>query len=96
MRVIYRAGRPSRGNLTPRPKDNNRLSCRATLSNPWPRTEGVRPIFEPGEPYLVIDSDLLPIESVIDDDNPSGHVSVVGMDWEIILRAVIDRGKTPS
>lgn len=53
-------------------------------------------MFEPGEPYLVIDADLLPPDSVIYDDEPPGHVSILGVDWEIVYKAVIDRRKMPE
>jgi hypothetical protein len=91
-KIIYREGRPNPGNLTPRPSDNGQLSFRSSLSNPYPLPEGARPVFRPGEPYLGIDTSLLPEGSVVYDDVPPGHVFVEGVPPDVLKEAVVERG----
>jgi RHS repeat-associated protein len=93
--VIYRSGDPNPGNLTPRPQDDGKLSFRDSLSNPWPLSPGQRPVFRPGDRYLAVDATQLPAGSVIYDNVPPGHVSVVNTPHEVIRGAVIGRGKLP-
>jgi hypothetical protein len=89
--IIYRAGRTNPGNLIPRPSDEGMLSFRDSLSNPWPLEAGQRPVFSPGDDFIAVDSNKLPIESVIFDNNPPGHVSVDGIlaTAEMIKNAVL-------
>ena len=88
---LYREGTPRPGNLTPRPVDEGALSFRSSLSNPI--DSAARPVFRPGEPYIVLDPSRLPPGSVIVDNVPPGHVSVTGASVEDLLAALVDRGK---
>lgn len=92
--LIYREGAPNPGNLRPRPIDAGRVSFRNSLSNPIPK--GERAVFRPGEPYFAVDTSLLPVEKVIRDDNPPGHVSILNISPEDLRGAVCDRGKFPA
>jgi hypothetical protein len=71
------------------------LSFRDSLSNPYPLPEGQRPIFAPGDDWVAVDTTKLPSGSVVYDNDPVGHVSVVGVTPEIVASAVVDRGKLP-
>jgi hypothetical protein len=93
---IYRAGNPNPSNLRPRPIDGGKLSFRDSLSNPWPLQPGQRPVFEPGDSYFALDPSSLPPGTVIPDNNPPGHVSVVEAGSEAIKAAVVERGKLPG
>jgi len=104
--VIYREGRPSPSNLTPRPQDGGHLSFRDSLSNPiQPGTPGPlggqRPVLRPGQDYMAIDTSRLPPGSVIPDGvpgsltTPPGHVSVVDVPPDVLRNAVIPRPPTP-
>lgn len=91
--VIYRAGKPSPSNMTPRPGEET-LSFRDALSNPWP--QGRRPVFRPGDDYFGIDTSKLPQGTVIPDHVPPGHVSVIHVPVEVLKDAVIERGRFPG
>jgi hypothetical protein len=97
--IIYREGNPNPGNLTPRPTDEGVLSFRDSLSNPitpgHPGPPGGRPVFRPGEPYIAVDTSQLPAGSVIPDDNPPGHVGVIGVPPEAIKPGVIPKPPGP-
>jgi RHS repeat-associated protein len=92
--VIYRAGTPSPSNLTPRAVDSGVLSFRSSLSNPI--NSASRPVLGPGETYIGIDTSQLPPGSVVADDVPPGHVSVVGVSPQELRAAVIQRGRFPK
>jgi hypothetical protein len=94
--VIYRAGRPNPANLKPRAIDDGKLSFRDSLSNPLPRRSDERPVFLPGEPYFGVDSSRLPPGTVVQDDDPPGHVLVGQVSSETIREAVVERGKFPG
>ncbi len=104
--IIYREGRPSPSNLTPRPQDGGHLSFRDSLSNPiQPGTPGPlggqRPVLRPGQDYMAIDTSKLPPGSVIPDGvpgsltTPPGHVSVVNVTPDALKNAVIPKPPTP-
>jgi RHS repeat-associated protein len=92
--IVYRSGDPSPSNLKPRPIDNGELSFRDSLS--CPLQPGEPPVFQPGDKYFGIDTSKLPPGSVIPDNVPPGHVSVVNLFWEILKDAVVERGKFPK
>ncbi len=100
--VIYREGTPAPSNLTPRSIDQGRLSFRESLSNPYPLSEGQRPVFRPGKNYFGVESGRLPTGSVMADGvpgsatTPAGHVSVTGATVEQLKRAVVTKGKFPK
>jgi hypothetical protein len=94
--MIYREGTPRPGNLVPRPVDKGHVSFRASLSNPYPLLPGQRPVFRPGQDYFGIAVDRLSAGSVIYDNQPDGHVSVVGVSAEDLRNAVIERGRFPG
>jgi hypothetical protein len=97
--AIYREGRPSPSNLTPRPQDNGYLSFRDSLSNPVepgvPGPPGGRPVFRPGEEYMRIDTSKLPPGTVIPDGVPPGHVSVRNVPPEVLKNAVTPKPPKP-
>jgi RHS repeat-associated protein len=88
---IFRKGDPNPGNLTPRPGENG-LSFRNSLSNP---KEG-QPVFPPGSRYIEVDPSKLPPGSVIRDDNPPGHVTVLPLPVDVLQGAVVGRGRFPK
>jgi RHS repeat-associated protein len=88
--LIYRSGAPSPSNLRPGPSG---LSFRDSLSNPYPA--GPRPVFRPGDDYIVVDAAKLPPGSVIRDNVPPGHVSVHGVDLKTLRDAIVGRGRIP-
>lgn len=88
--IIFREGKPSPSNFRPRPKDKGFLSFRDSLSNPCTCWE--RPVFRPDEPYMHIDTTKLPTGSVVWDNDPPGHVSVLGVSEETFQKAVVKRG----
>ena len=90
---IFRGGGTNPGNLTPRPSDNGTLSFRDSLSEPWP--PGKNLIFKSSE-YFSVDISKLPDGSVIFDNIPPGHVSVVNVAWEIIKAADIIKVNFPK
>ncbi len=92
---IYRGGDPSPSNLRQRPGEDG-LSFRNSLSNPYPLPDNQRPVFEPGKPFFGIDVSGLPPGSVIPDNQPPGHVTVIDVAWEILKSLVVDRGKFPK
>ncbi|MFT3881790.1 MAG: RHS repeat-associated core domain-containing protein [Gemmatales bacterium] len=109
--IIYREGRSSPSNLTPRPQDNGNLSFRDSLSNPVnlgvPGPLNGRPVFRPGEPFTAYDTSKLPPGTVRPDGvpgsttTPPGHVSVNGASPEALKNAAIprppgDSGKFPK
>lgn len=51
-------------------------------------------VFKPGDGYIIVDVNLLPAGTVIFDNDPLGHVSVVGVQPEA-LRALARRAKIP-
>jgi hypothetical protein len=100
--IVYRTGRPTPSNLTPRPQDAGGLSVRDSLSNPVkPGTAGPldgRPVFPPGADYTAIDTSKLPPGSVIIDNQPPGHGVIQGVPPQVIKDAVIPKpgsGKLP-
>ncbi len=92
---IYRGGDPSPSNLRPRAGEEG-LSFRDSLSNPHPLPDNQRPVFEPGKPFFGIDTSGLPPGSVIPDNVPPGHVTVIDVAWEILKSLVVDKGKFPK
>jgi RHS repeat-associated protein len=92
---IYRGGDPSPSNLRPRAGEEG-LSFRNSLSNPYPLPDNQRPVFEPGKPFFSIDASGLPPGSIIPDNVPPGHVTVIDVAWEILKSLVVDRGKFPK
>lgn len=93
--VIYRGGGTNPGNLTPGAGHQGQLSFRQTLSNPWPLPEGSIPVLRPGKPYFAVDVNRLPYGSVILDNMPPGHVSVINVAVETLKRAIVYTGKFP-
>jgi hypothetical protein len=91
--MLYREGTPRPGNLTPRSADGGALSFRASLSNPI-NSQG-RPVFRLGEPYIAIDASRLRAGTVVPDNSPPGHVSVIGASVQDLLQALVDRGRLP-
>jgi hypothetical protein len=49
-------------------------------------------VFLPGDDCIAIDANLLPAGSVVFDNNPPGHVSVVEVQLEV-LRTLARKGK---
>jgi RHS repeat-associated protein len=97
--VIYRAGKPSPSNLTPRAVDNGNLSFRNSLSNPWPLEPGQRPVFQHGDDFFGIETKYLPNGSVIPDNIPPGHVTVRGVSPDVLKDAATKtkiKGKFPK
>ncbi len=82
-RLIYCRGGANPSNLVPRDVDRGRLSFFTS------------PAFAPGDRYIVVDTTMLPPGSVIYDNEPVGHVSVVGVSPEGIRRAIVDKGVVP-
>ena len=93
--LIYRSGKPNPGNLTPRSGEDG-LSFRDSLSNPWPLPKGQRPVFQPGDDYIAVDTSRLPRGSVVYDNVPPGHVTVCNVDAGTLKLAVVERGKFPK
>ncbi len=91
--VLYRAGKPTPSNLTPRPGEDG-VSFWDRLSNPYPKGPG-RPVFRPGEPYLAIDPTRLPVGSV-QATPPEGHWIVKGVSPQDLKHAIIERGVIPD
>ena len=87
-RPIYRRGGKNPGNLVPRAEDHGRLSFWESL---YASFAGA-PVFLPGDEYIVIDANLLPAGSVVFDNNPLGHVSVIDVHPEV-LRTLAQKGK---
>ena len=91
--IIYRSGQPSPLNLKARPGEET-VSFRDALSNPWPVRE--RPVFRPGDDDFGIDTSRLLPGSVIPDDDPPGHVSVLHVSAEVLKDAVVERRRFPK
>ena len=49
-------------------------------------------MFLPGDEYIVIDANLLPAGSVVLDNDPPGHVSVIEVELDV-LRTLAQKGK---
>lgn len=94
MDLIYRSGAVQPSNLKPR-ADEDSLSFRDSLSNPWPLPAGQRPVFSLGGRWFAIDVSQLPFESVIMDNEPEGHILVRDVSVDELKQAVIARGKFP-
>jgi RHS repeat-associated protein len=90
---IYRGGKANPGNLRTRPGESA-VSFRSSLSNPVGSSG--RPVFRPGDDYIVVDPSRLPKGSVVYDNVPDGHVSVSGVTPEQLKDAVVDRGRLPQ
>ncbi len=92
---LYRAGRGAPSNLTPRPGED--LSFWRWLANPYPLPPGGRPVFRPGDHYIVVDPSKLPRGAAYLDNAPPGHVTV--WRWipvDVIKKAIVDGGKLPK
>ena len=72
----------------PRAVDRGRLSFWESLDASF---EGAA-VFLPGDDYIAIDANLLPAGSVVFDNNPLGHVSVIEVELEV-LRTLARKGK---
>jgi RHS repeat-associated protein len=92
-KFIYREGNTNPGNLKTRPGETY-VSFRDSLSNPIPR-DG-RPVFRPGENYLVIDISKLPPDSVFRVGDMPGHIGVRNVPPEVLKDAVVARGTFPK
>jgi hypothetical protein len=71
--VIFRAGKPNPGNLTPRAVDDGVLSFRDSLSNPYPLESGQRAVFRFGDNYFGVETGKLPTGSVTR-SGAAGHI----------------------
>jgi hypothetical protein len=91
--AIYRAGDASPSNLTPRPGEKG-LSFRDSKSNPYPK--GARPVFPPGGKYIEVDPTRLPPGSVIPDNLPPGHVTVLPAPLEVLRNAIMGKRRFPK
>jgi hypothetical protein len=94
--TVFRGGGTNPGNLTPRASDNGALSFRSSLSNPWPLQPGQNPVFKPGQPYFGVDISKLPGGSVVFDNIPPGHVSIINVVVQVLKDAVIEKGVFPQ
>ena len=75
----------------PRTEDGGRLSF-------WQSLDAVidgAAVFKPGDEYIIVDANLLPAGTVIFDNDPPGHVSVIGVQPDV-LRALARRAKISS
>jgi hypothetical protein len=91
--TIFRNGGTAPNNLTPRPKDEDVLSFRDSLSNPYPLPPGQVPVLRIGNDYRQFDVSKLPPGSVIFDHNPPGHVGVRGVSLQELRDAIVGKGK---
>lgn len=75
------------------------LSFRDSLSNPidsmTPGPLNGRAVFSPGSDYIAIDPSKLPVGTVIPDNIPPGHVSVIGPTVDQLKDAMTGRGSFP-
>lgn len=94
IQEIFRSGGKNPSNLKLRPGETG-LSFRDSLSNPWPLKEGQRPVFPVGGEYSAYDVFRLPAGTVIFDNVPPGHVTVVGATIEQLQKAFLYKGKFP-
>jgi hypothetical protein len=53
-------------------------------------------VFRPGKPYFGVDTSKLPLGSVVPDDVPPGHVSVMNVLIEALKEAIVERGVFPK
>jgi hypothetical protein len=92
--IIYR-----QGGTTPSDFKRSPFSFRDSLSNPinppLPGPLGKNPVFDLGREYIGVDPSKLPPGSVILDNDPPGHVNVVGVSVQDIKNALISKGKIP-
>jgi RHS repeat-associated protein len=88
--IIYRGGATSPSNLKPRPGERG-LSFRDSISDPLHD----KPAFTKDE-YFGIDTGLLPPGSVSIDNQPPGHVTVIGVDVDTLKGAVVEKGRFPK
>lgn len=94
-RVIYRKGGTSPNNLKPRAGEDY-VSFRDSLSNPYPKNPDQRPVFKPGDDYLVVDVSKLPPGSVFKPGDVPGHIGVRNVPPEVLKDAIIFRGRLPA
>jgi RHS repeat-associated protein len=88
--ILWRSGTPSPSNLRVRPGEEG-LSFRDSLSDPLNDS----PVFTKDE-YFGVNAGSLPPGSVVFDNNPPGHVTVAGVEPEVLKGAVVVRGKFPK
>jgi hypothetical protein len=81
--LIYRGGSRTDWQLT---DHGTGVSFRDSLSNP---VNGPA-VLRPGEKYFAVNTRDLPAGSWVPDNNPPGHVSVYGLDAEVIRRAIVE------
>ena len=84
-------GEKNPGNLPPRAKDRGRLSFWESLDASF---EGSA-VFLPGDDHIAIDANLLPAGSVVFDNNPPGHVSVIEVELQV-LRTLARNARSPG
>ncbi len=67
-------------NCVPRTEDGGRLSF-------WQSFDAVfdgAAVFKPGDEYIIVDANLLPAGAVMFDSDPPGHVSLIGVQADVL------------
>jgi len=95
MALIYRGGGKSPSNFKLRPGEKG-LSFRDSLSNPWPLKPGERPVFRPGDEYVVLNPAKIQLGRIIYDSRPPGHVTIEDPVTAELIEAIEAKGRFPK